>query len=151
MTDRVGVDAALECVGTGQALETALAIARPGSVVGAVGAPHDVDIAIMDTVVFRNVGLRGGVSPARVYIPELLNDVLNGVIDPSPIFDFETDLDHVREAYAAMDDRRGVKSFLRIGSVQDSPSSADVDFWTEPTRGFPVSTGSRRAGARDKL
>jgi len=117
MTDRVGVDAALECVGTGQALETALAIARPGSVVGAVGAPHDVDIAIMDTVVFRNVGLRGGVSPARVYIPELMNDVLNGVIDPAPIFDFETDLDHVREAYAAMDDRRAVKSFLRIGSV----------------------------------
>lgn len=117
MTDRVGVDAALECVGTGQALETALAIARPGSVVGAVGAPHDVDVAIMDTVVFRNVGLRGGVSPARVYIPELMNDVLNGVIDPAPIFDFETDLDHVHEAYAAMDDRRAVKSFLRIGSV----------------------------------
>jgi len=117
MTDRVGVDAALECVGTGQALETALAIARPGSVVGAVGAPHNVDIAIMDTVVFRNVGLRGGVSPARVYIPELMNDVLNGVIDPAPIFDFETDLDHVREAYAAMDDRRAVKSLLRIGGV----------------------------------
>jgi threonine dehydrogenase-like Zn-dependent dehydrogenase len=117
MTDRVGVDAALECVGTGQALETALAIARPGSVVGAVGAPHDVDIAIMDIVVFRNVGLRGGVSPARVYIPELMNDVLNGVIDPGPIFDFETDLGHAREAYAAMDDRRAVKSLLRIGSV----------------------------------
>jgi threonine dehydrogenase-like Zn-dependent dehydrogenase len=117
MTDGVGVDAALECVGTGQALETALAIARPGSVVGAVGAPHDVDIAIMDTVVFRNVGLRGGVSPARVYIPELMNDVLNGVIDLSPVFDFETDLDHVREAYAAMDDRRAVKSLLRIGGV----------------------------------
>lgn len=117
MTDHIGVDAALECVGTGQALETALAIARPGSVVGAVGAPHDVDIAIMDTVVFRNVGLRGGVSPARVYIPELMNDVLNGVIDPAPIFDFESDLDHVREAYAAMDDRRAVKSFLRIGGV----------------------------------
>lgn len=71
----------------------------------------------MDTVVFRSVGLRGGVSPARVYIPELMNDVLNGVIHPAPIFDFETDLDHVREAYAAMDDRRAVKSFLRIGSV----------------------------------
>jgi threonine dehydrogenase-like Zn-dependent dehydrogenase len=76
-----------------------------------------VDIAIMDTVVFRNVGLRGGVSPARMYIPELMNDVLNGVIDPSPIFDFETDLDHVHEAYAAMDDRRAVKSLLRIGRV----------------------------------
>src|SRR4051794_29336937 len=32
MTAGVGVDAALECVGTGQAMSTALAIARPGSI-----------------------------------------------------------------------------------------------------------------------
>jgi threonine dehydrogenase-like Zn-dependent dehydrogenase len=117
MTGGVGVDAALECVGTGQSLETALKIARPGSVVGAVGAPHDVAFPIMDSVIFRNVGLRGGVSPARVYIPELMADVLNGVIDPGPIFDFEAGLDHVADAYAAMDERRAVKSLIRIGSL----------------------------------
>jgi threonine dehydrogenase-like Zn-dependent dehydrogenase len=64
-TDGVGVDAALECVGTGQSLGTALAIARAGSIVGVVGAPHGVDMPIMETVVFRNIGLRGGVAPAR--------------------------------------------------------------------------------------
>jgi threonine dehydrogenase-like Zn-dependent dehydrogenase len=64
-TDGVGVDAALECVGTGQSLGTALAIARPGSIVGVVGAPHGVDMPITETVVFRNIGLRGGVAPAR--------------------------------------------------------------------------------------
>src|SRR6266480_911045 len=37
MTDGVGVDAALECVGTNQSMATAFAIARPGSTVGAVG------------------------------------------------------------------------------------------------------------------
>jgi threonine dehydrogenase-like Zn-dependent dehydrogenase len=30
LTDGVGVDATLECVGTGEAFETAIAIARPG-------------------------------------------------------------------------------------------------------------------------
>lgn len=30
-----------------------------------------------------------------MYVPELMNDVLNSVIDPSPVFDFETDLDNV--------------------------------------------------------
>src|SRR3954447_21014508 len=46
MTDGVGVDATLECVGTGQAMETAFAIARPGSMVGYVGVPHGVELPI---------------------------------------------------------------------------------------------------------
>jgi threonine dehydrogenase-like Zn-dependent dehydrogenase len=55
-TDGVGVDAALECVGTGQSLGTALAIARPGSIVGVVGAPHGVALPIMETVVSATSG-----------------------------------------------------------------------------------------------
>ncbi len=77
MTNGIGVDAALECVGTGESMATAFSIARVGSIVGAIGAPHDVEVPI-DTVIFRNIGLRGGVSPVRRYIPELLDDVLEG-------------------------------------------------------------------------
>jgi threonine dehydrogenase-like Zn-dependent dehydrogenase len=116
MTDGIGVDAALECVGTGPSMDTAFGIARAGSVVGAVGSPHDVVVPI-NTVIFRNIGLRGGVSPARRYIPELLPDVLDGAIRPGRVFDYATDLDGVREAYDAMDQRRAVKSLLRIGSA----------------------------------
>ena len=116
LTNDVGVDAALECVGTGQSVATALAITRPGSMVGIVGVPHDVDASIADTIVFRNVGLRGGVAPARTYIPELLGDVLDGRINPGRVFDFETDLDHVAEAYQAMDERRAIKSLIRVGA-----------------------------------
>ena len=116
MTGGIGVDAALECVGTNQSMATAFAIARPGSIVGAIGAPHGVVVPI-ETVIFRNVGLRGGVSPARVYIPELMEDVLGGRINPGRVFDFETDLDHVADGYAAMDERRAIKSLVRVGSV----------------------------------
>jgi len=116
MTDGVGVDAALECVGTGKSMATAFAIARPGSIVGAIGAPHDVEVPI-DTVIFRNVGLRGGVSPVRRYIPDLLDDVLEGRINPGRVFDYETDLDGVPEAYAAMDERRAIKALIRIGTI----------------------------------
>jgi threonine dehydrogenase-like Zn-dependent dehydrogenase len=115
LTDGIGVDAALECVGTEQSMATAFAIARPGSVVGAVGVPHDVEVPI-NTVIFRNVGLRGGVAPVRRYLPELLVDVLAGRINPGRVFDFETDLDGIPEAYAAMDERRAVKALIRIGS-----------------------------------
>ena len=116
LTGGVGVDAAMECVGTGQSMTTAFSIARPGSVVGAVGAPHGVHVPI-ERVIFANVGLRGGVAPARRYIPELLGDVLEGRINPGQVLDFETDLSGVGSAYEAMDQRRAVKSLIRVGSV----------------------------------
>ncbi len=68
-----------------------------------------------------NVGLRGGVAPARAYIPELLDDVLEGRINPGRVFDFETDLDHVADAYKAMDERRAIKSLIRIETKETGP------------------------------
>jgi threonine dehydrogenase-like Zn-dependent dehydrogenase len=116
LTGGLGVDAALECVGTGESMRTAFAIARSGGMVGAVGAPHDVEVPI-DTVIFRNVGLRGGVAPARRYLPELLDAVLAGEINPGRLFDYETDLDHIVDAYDAMDQRRAIKSLVRVGAA----------------------------------
>src|SRR5216117_163574 len=46
LTGGIGVDAALECVGTGESMTTAFSIARPGSIVGAIGAPHGVEVPI---------------------------------------------------------------------------------------------------------
>jgi len=69
----------------------------------------------------RNVGLRGGVAPARAYIPELLDDVLEGRINPGRVFDFGTDLDHVADAYKAMDERRAIKSLIRIETKETGP------------------------------
>src|SRR3954463_10471153 len=68
MTAGVGVDAALECVGTDQAMKTALRIARPGSTVGYVGVPHGVELPV-PTLFFGNVGVQGGPAPARAYMP----------------------------------------------------------------------------------
>jgi threonine dehydrogenase-like Zn-dependent dehydrogenase len=116
MTGGLGVEAALECVGTGESMNTAFAIARAGGMVGAVGAPHDVEVPI-NTVIFRNVGLRGGVAPARRYLPELLDAVLAGEINPGRVFDFETDLDHIVDGYNAMDERRAIKSLVRVGAA----------------------------------
>lgn len=116
LTNGVGVDATLECVGTGLSMQTAVSIARAGSMVGYVGVPHSVELPLAD-MFFRNVGVRGGSAPVRAYIPELLDDVLEGRINPGRVLDFETDLDGVAEAYAAMDERRAIKSLLRVGAL----------------------------------
>jgi len=115
LTGGIGADAALECVGTAQSIATAGAIARPGSTVGIVGVPHGA-VPFLATF-FRNIGWRGGPAPARIYIPELLPDVLSGSINPGKIFDYETDLDHIADAYTAMDERRAIKSLIRVGST----------------------------------
>jgi threonine dehydrogenase-like Zn-dependent dehydrogenase len=115
LTGGIGADAALECVGTGQSIATAFGAARPGSTVGIVGVPHG-QVPFAETF-FRNVGWRGGPAPARIYIPELLGDVLDGVIDPGRVFDHQTDLEHIADAYQAMDERRAVKSLIRIGEI----------------------------------
>jgi len=114
LTAGIGADATLECVGTAQSIATAGAIARPGSTIGIVGVPHG-EVPFADTF-FHNVGWRGGPAPARIYIPDLLVDVLSGSINPGRVFDFETDLDHIADAYQAMDERRAIKSLIRVAS-----------------------------------
>ena len=116
MTDGVGVDATLECVGTGQAMETAIGIARAGSTVGFVGVPHGVELPVQ-TMFSRAIGVRGGGAPVRVYLPELLDDVLAERINPGRVLDYDTDLDGIADAYAAMDERRAIKSLVHVGTV----------------------------------
>lgn len=112
LTDGVGADAVLECVGTGQSMDTAISCARPGATVGFVGVPHGVELPI-GSMFGRNVGLAGGVAPARAYLPALRDEVLAGRLDPGRVFDLELPLAEVAEGYAAMHERRAIKTLLR--------------------------------------
>lgn len=112
LTDGVGADAVLECVGNGPSMSTAFAVARPGATVGFVGVPHGVELPV-STMFSKNVGLRGGVAPVRRYLPELLELVTAGRIDPGRVFDLTLPLEEVAEGYRAMDERRAIKVMLR--------------------------------------
>jgi threonine dehydrogenase-like Zn-dependent dehydrogenase len=110
---RGGGHAVLECVGSEEALNLSVNIARPGGMVGFVGAPHGSGQIPMRRMFAKNIGLRGGLAPARAYLPELLNEVLAGRLDPSPILDLSVSLDEVATSYAAMDQRRAIKVMVR--------------------------------------
>ncbi len=111
LTDGVGADAVLECVGTDGAMQQAFAAARPGSTVGFVGVPHGVELP-MRRMFSKNVGLAGGMAPVRRYLPELLELVTNGTVDPGLVFDTRLPLDKVAEGYRAMDERTAIKVYL---------------------------------------
>lgn len=111
--DGVGPDCVLECVGTMESMEQALRSARPGGMVGYVGAPSGGSELPIRLMFNNNVGANGGVAPVRNYIEELLPEVLSGTINPGRVFDLELPLAQVAEAYAAMDERRAIKVLLR--------------------------------------
>jgi threonine dehydrogenase-like Zn-dependent dehydrogenase len=111
LTDGIGADAVLECVGTHDAMRSAFAAARPGGGVGFVGVPHGVELPV-GRMFAKNVGLAGGVAPVRRYLPELLERTLAGDLDAGPVFDLTLPLDEVAEGYRAMDERRAVKVLL---------------------------------------
>jgi threonine dehydrogenase-like Zn-dependent dehydrogenase len=109
----VGADAVLECVGTKESMDQAIAAARPGGRVGYVGVPAGGAELPIRTLFGRNVSVGGGVAPVRAYFDDLLPDVLSGAIDPGRVFDLVLPLDAAPEAYAAMDERRSIKTMLR--------------------------------------
>jgi threonine dehydrogenase-like Zn-dependent dehydrogenase len=112
LTDGVGADAVLECVGTKQSMATAFAIARPGATVGFVGVPHGGEAPIPR--MFRhNIALAGGIAPVRAYLPTLLPLVLDGSLRPGAVFDTELPLVQAPEAYRRMDERESIKVLLR--------------------------------------
>ncbi|MBT2442327.1 zinc-dependent alcohol dehydrogenase family protein [Streptomyces sp. ISL-36] len=114
LTGGQGAHAVIEAVGTEQSMRTAVAIARDGGSIGYVGVPHGSGTGLDLSVMFdRNIALRGGVAPVRAYIPELLPDVLDGTIDPSPVFDLTVGLDGVPAGYRAMDERTALKVLVK--------------------------------------
>jgi alcohol dehydrogenase len=109
-----GVNHVLEAVGATSAMETAVGIARPGGTVGYVGVPHGMGDGLdLGAFFSKNVTLSGGVAPVRAYAEELMADVLQGTLDPSPVFTKTVDLDDVPEGYRAMDDREAVKVLVK--------------------------------------
>jgi threonine dehydrogenase-like Zn-dependent dehydrogenase len=114
LTDGLGADSVLECVGLEQSTVTALRIVRPGGAVGRVGVPQVGSIPEGRQTFFDNVSIAGGPSPARAYIEELLVDVLEGRIEPGRVFDSVTNLDGVPEGYRAMNDREAIKVAIKL-------------------------------------
>jgi threonine dehydrogenase-like Zn-dependent dehydrogenase len=114
LSDGLGVDCALECVGLEQSTLTALKVVRPGGTVGRVGVPQEDAVPDALEVFMANVTIAGGPAPARAYIEELLPDVLEGTIEPGRVFDRTTDLDGVPDGYRAMNERDALKVMIEL-------------------------------------
>ena len=112
LTDGIGANSVLECVGTQESMMQAIRSARPGGFVSYVGVPHGVSLD-GEQLFFAHVHLHGGPAPVRRYLPKLIKLVLDGKINPGKVFDLTLPLDQVAEGYRAMDERRAIKTLLQ--------------------------------------
>ncbi len=113
LTNGVGADSVLECVGTQESMWQAIHATRPGGYVSYVGVPHGVSLDGA-ALFFSHVHLHGGPAPVRRYLPDLIDLVLSGTVDPGKVFDLTLPLEQAAEGYRAMDERRAIKTLLTV-------------------------------------
>jgi threonine dehydrogenase-like Zn-dependent dehydrogenase len=112
LTDGIGADSVLECVGTQESMKQAIGSTRKGGYVSYVGVPHGVQLEGQE-LFFAHVHLHGGPAPVRRFLPTLIDLVLNSKVNPGKVFDLTLPLAQVAEGYRAMDERRAIKTLLR--------------------------------------
>jgi threonine dehydrogenase-like Zn-dependent dehydrogenase len=112
LTDGLGAHSVIEAVGTQESMMQAIHSTRAGGHVGYVGVTHEVALPGME-LFFSHVHLHGGPAPVRRFLPDLMDRVWTGKIQPGKVFDLELPLDEAAAGYQAMDERRAIKVLLR--------------------------------------
>src|SRR5437667_10338474 len=92
LTNGIGADSVLECVGTQESMMQAISTSRKGGYVSYVGVPHGVEFN-GEQLFFAHVHLHGGPAPVRRYLPELIDRVFRGTINPGAVFDLKLPLE----------------------------------------------------------
>jgi threonine dehydrogenase-like Zn-dependent dehydrogenase len=113
LTGGLGAHSVIEAVGTQESMMQAIRSTRPGGHVGYVGVSHGVSLP-GEEVFFSGVHLHGGPAPVRRFLPDLIDMIMKGEIDPGAVFDLTLPLDEAAEGYRAMDERRATKVLLTL-------------------------------------
>ena len=113
LTGGLGAHSVVEAVGTTESMLQAIRSTRPGGHVGFVGVAHGVELSV-EELFFSAVHLHGGPAPVRRFLPELIDLIWNRRIDPGKVFDLTLPLEEAAEGYRAMDERRAIKTLLRL-------------------------------------
>ncbi|MFD3685113.1 zinc-dependent alcohol dehydrogenase family protein [Nocardiopsis sp. NPDC058631] len=113
LTDGYGAHSTVEAVGTQESMAQAIGATRPGGHVGYVGVSHGVELDGLE-LFFATVNLLGGPAPVRRFLPELVDLIMTGRIDPGAVFDLTLPIEDAAEGYRAMDERRATKALLTL-------------------------------------
>jgi threonine dehydrogenase-like Zn-dependent dehydrogenase len=111
LTGGLGAHSVIEAVGTQESMMQAIHSTRPGGHVGYVGVSHDVALNGLE-LFLSAVHLHGGPAPVRRFLPQLIDLIMTGEIDPGVVFDLTLPLERAADGYRAMAERRATKVLL---------------------------------------
>ena len=112
VTGGYGAHGVVEAVGNQVSVEQAIASCRPGGYVGFVGVSHGVTLEGV-ALFAAEVHLLSGPAPVRRFLPDLIERIRSGQINPGKVFTSQIPLEDAAEGYRAMDERRQIKVLLR--------------------------------------
>ncbi|MEE4023344.1 zinc-dependent alcohol dehydrogenase family protein [Gordonia sp. PKS22-38] len=113
LTNGLGAHSVIEAVGTQESFMQAVGATRGGGHLGYVGVNYDVQIPGIE-LFFAGIHTLGGPAPVRRFLPDLIDLIWNGAIDPGKVFDLTLPLEEAAEGYRAMDERRATKVLLTL-------------------------------------
>jgi 2-desacetyl-2-hydroxyethyl bacteriochlorophyllide A dehydrogenase len=105
---REGVDLVVETAGTAEAVNQALALARPGGRVVLTGLPHEPTPVSFFTVVRREITISGSMIYQDEF-PEAVRLLEQGLVQGRPLITHRFDLGAIAEAFAAHRDPASIK------------------------------------------
>lgn len=113
LTDGLGAHSVIEAVGTEESFMQAVGSTRPGGHMGFVGVNFGVQLP-GDELFFADIHIHGGPAPVRRRLPELVEKIYAGEIEPGRVFDLTLPLEQAAAGYRAMDERRAIKVLLTL-------------------------------------
>lgn len=113
LTGGLGAHSVVEAVGTEESFLQAIRCTRGGGHLAFVGVNHGVMIPGM-RLFLAGIHTVGGPAPVRRFLPDLIDRIWNGEIDPGRVFDLTLPLEQAAEGYRAMDERRATKVMLTL-------------------------------------
>ena len=112
LTGGRGVAHVVEAVGTPESWDMAIGMARAGGRVGAVGVPHTAPQLSLFPPFRQHLTIGMGSPRCAGTCPTWSSGCWPARFDPGPVFDLTVPLEQVADGYAAMDQRRSIKTML---------------------------------------
>ena len=113
LTGGRGVDASIDAVGHGEALDLALRLVRNAGTVVVLGVYAEPAEVHMGLVWLKALTLRAGPANVIAHFDRVLELLRSGALDPTPLVTHHMPLDDAAEAYAIYDRREALKIALR--------------------------------------
>ena len=112
LTEKRGVDLAVDAVGHPDALELACRLARKAGTVSATGVYAERIELHMGIVWIKALTLHSGHANVIKHVDPVLEQLSSGALDPSPLVTHHMKLDEAPEAYRVYDQREALKIVL---------------------------------------